>query len=66
MAYQKGKELTSGDVRRSKTSLLKLSIRADFRMTLKNGFGKCSLLVLSANGWKDQNMASSFSRQRQP
>ena len=50
MAYQKGKELTSGDARRSKTSLLKLSIRADFRMTLKNGFGKCSLLVLSANG----------------
>ena len=33
-------------------------------MTLKNGFGKCSLFVLSANGWKDQNMASSFSRQR--
>ena len=28
MAYQKGKELTSGDVRRPKTSLLKLSIRA--------------------------------------
>ena len=25
-------------------------------MTLKNGFGKCSLFVLSANGWKDQNM----------
>ena len=24
-------------------------------MTLKNGFGKCSLFVLSANGWKDQN-----------
>ena len=33
-------------------------------MTLKNGFGKCSLFVLSANEWKDQNMASSFSRQR--
>ena len=32
-------------------------------MTLKNGFGKCSLFVLSANGWKDQNMDSSFSRQ---
>ena len=31
-------------------------------MTLENGFGKCSLFVLSANGWKDQNMASSFSR----
>ena len=30
MAYQKGKELTSGDVRRPKTSLLKLSIRAIF------------------------------------
>ena len=35
-------------------------------MTLKNGFGKCSLFVLSANGWKDQNMDSSFSRQRKP
>ena len=32
-----------------------------FRMTLKNGFHKCSLFVLSANGWKDQNMDSSFS-----
>ena len=30
-------------------------------MTLKNGFGKCSLFVLSANGWKDQNMDSSVS-----
>ena len=35
-------------------------------MTLKIGFCKCSLFVLSANGWKDQNMASSFSRQRNP
>ena len=35
-------------------------------MTLKKGFGKCSLFVSSANGWKDQNMASSFSRQRNP
>ena len=35
-------------------------------MTLKNGFSKCSLFVLSANGWKDQNMDSSFSRQRKP
>ena len=35
-------------------------------MTLKNGFGKCSLFVLSANGWKDQILASSFSRQRNP
>ena len=35
-------------------------------MTFKNGFGKCSLFVLSANGWKDQNMDSSFSRQRNP
>ena len=35
-------------------------------MTLKNGFGKCSLFVLSANGWKDQNMDSSFSHQRKP
>ena len=40
--------------------------RSDFRMTLKNGFGKCSLFVLSANGRKDQNMDSSFSRQRKP
>ena len=31
-------------------------------MTLKNGLGKCSLFaVLSANGWKDQSMTSSFS-----
>jgi len=37
---------------------------SDFRMILKNGFGKCSLFVLPANGWKDQNMESSFSRQR--
>ena len=28
-------------------------------MTLKNGFGKCSFLLLSANGWKDQDMDSS-------
>ena len=35
-------------------------------MTFKNGFGKCSLIVLSANGRKDQLMASSFSRQRKP
>ena len=32
-------------------------------MTLKNGFGKCSSLVLLANELKDQDMASSFSRQ---
>ena len=38
--------------------------KSDFRMTLKSRFGKCSLFVLSANGWKDQNIASSFSRQR--
>ena len=35
-------------------------------MTIKNVLGKCSLFVLSANGWKDQNMDSSFSRQRKP
>ena len=35
-------------------------------MTLKKGFGKCSFFVSSANGFKDQNMASSFSRQRNP
>ena len=40
--------------------------RSDFQMTLKKGFGKCSLFVLSANGWKDQNMDSSFSRQSKP
>ena len=33
-------------------------------MTLKNGFGKFSLFVITARGWKDQNMASSFSHQR--
>ena len=27
-------------------------------MTMKKGFGKCSLFVLSANRWKDQNMDS--------
>ena len=30
-------------------------------MNLKNGFSKCLLFVLSANGRKDQKMASSFS-----
>ena len=35
-------------------------------MTLKNSFGECSLFVLLANGWKDQNMDSSLSRQRKP
>ena len=39
---------------------------SDFRMTLKNGFGKCSLFVLSANEWKDQSMDSSFSLQENP
>ena len=29
---------------------------SDLRMTLKNGFGECSLFVLSANGSKDQNI----------
>ena len=37
-----------------------------FSYNLENGFGKCSLFVLLANGWKDQNMASSFSRQENP
>ena len=36
---------------------------SDFRMSLKNVFGKCSLFALSANGREDQNMDSSFSRQ---
>ena len=40
--------------------------RAIFVSTLKNVFGRCPLFVLSANGWKDQNIASSFSRQRRP
>ena len=35
-------------------------------MTLKNGFRKCWFFVLSANGWKDQNMDSSLSGQRKP
>ena len=35
-------------------------------MTLKNGFSKCSLLVLTASGWKGQNMASLFSHQKNP
>ena len=35
-------------------------------MTLKNGFRKCLLFALSANGWKEQNMDSTFSRQRKP
>ena len=39
---------------------------SDFRMTLKYGFRKCSLFVLSANEWKDQNMDSSFSLQENP
>ena len=46
--------------------LLFMNHLTDFRMTLKIGFGKCSLFVLSANGWKDQNMATSFSHQRKP
>ena len=39
---------------------------SDFCMTLKNGFGKCSLFVLSSNGLKDQNMASSLFRKGKP
>ena len=35
-------------------------------VTLKHVFGTCSLFVLSPNGWKDQNMDSSFSGQRKP
>ena len=41
-------------------------LKTNFRVTLKYGFDKCSLFVLSANGWKDENMVSSFSRQRKP
>ena len=29
-------------------------------MTLKNGFGQCSLFVSSANGWKDQDILFVF------
>ena len=29
-------------------------------MTLKNGFGKCSLFFFPANGWQNQNNDSSF------
>ena len=29
-------------------------------MTLKHGFGQCSLFVSSANGWKDQNILFVF------
>ena len=29
---------------------------SDFLMALKNGFGKCSLFDLSANGWKEPNI----------
>ena len=35
-------------------------------MTLKNGFGKCLLFVLSASGWKDQNVDSSFLTKENP
>ena len=36
-------------------------------MTLKNGFGSCSLFVLSATGGKDQNMDSGrFSSKQNP
>ena len=35
-----------------------------FCMTLESGFGKCLLFVLSANGWKDQNMDSFLFCQR--
>ena len=42
------------------------NLKINFRMTLKYGFGKCWLFLLSANGWKDQNINSSFSPQRKP
>ena len=48
------------------TVLTLKSVRVIFvmGMTLKNGFSKSSLFVLSANGWKNQYLASSFSRKR--
>ena len=39
LAYLLNEEATTGHEEKS-----------DFRMTLKNSFGKCSLFVLSANG----------------
>ena len=41
-------------------------IRAIFMWPCKMVSVICSLYVLSANGWKDQNMDSSFSRWRNP
>ena len=35
-------------------------------MSLKNGFGKCLLFVLSANGWKEQTMDSRFPAKENP
>ena len=35
-------------------------------MTLKNGFGKCLLFVLLANGWKDKNFALLFPTKENP
>ena len=32
-------------------------------MTLKDGYGKFSLFVILADGWKDQKMDSSFSEE---
>ena len=35
-------------------------------MTLKNGFSKCSLFVLTASEWEGEIIPSSFSHQRKP
>ena len=42
------------------------SVLERFSYDLEKWFCKCSLFVLSANGWKVKNIASSFSRQRNP
>ena len=37
-----------------------------FSYDLENGFDKCTLFILSANGWKDQNMDPSFPAKENP
>ena len=64
--YHRWSQIPNEPLKSQEVPTLMFSLQqSDFRF-LKNGFGKCSLFVLSVNGWKDQNMASSFSRQRKP
>ena len=49
-----GPHLT-GPIRTWVTWMVHYLEQSDFHMTLKNGFGKCSVFVLSANVRKDQN-----------